>query len=318
MGMGPPIPTFQIVHTLAFNLSRVKTTHMIENPSPAQVLHQLLSQPGLITMPCCFDAFSAKLVERTGFPLTFMSGFAVSSARLGLPDTGLISYGEMLDQGRNICSAVSIPVIGDGDTGYGNPINIRRSVRGYADAGFACIMLEDQESPKRCGHTRGKSIVSRDEAVTRIRAAVDEREAGADILIMARTDARHGHGMDEALWRCQAFADQGADIIFLEAPRNQQEMERFCAEIPGHKMANIVEGGDTPALPPAELEAMGYKIAAYPLTLLSSAAHAMSQALKALKLGKPAPEMLSFAELREIVGFNDYDQELSRYQQADK
>jgi len=290
---------------------------MTRNHSPAHTLRKLLAQPGLITMPCCFDAFGARLVERAGFPLTFMSGFAVSSTRLGQPDTGLISYGEMLDQGHNICSAVSIPVIGDGDTGYGNPMNIRRTVRGYADAGFACIMLEDQESPKRCGHTRGKSVVERAEAVTRIRAAVDERDAGADILIMARTDARHAHGMEEALWRCQAFADQGADIIFLEAPRSRQEMEQFCTTIPGYKMANIVEGGDTPALPPKELESIGYKIAAYPLTLLSSAALAMNQALEALKQGAPAPKMLSFGELREIVGFNDYDQELSHYQQTD-
>lgn len=291
---------------------------MTQNQSPAQTLRELLTQPGLITMPCCFDAFSAKLIEKAGFPLTFMSGFSVSATRLGLPDTGLISYGEMLDQGRNICNSVSIPVIGDGDTGYGNAINVRRTVRGYADAGFACIMLEDQESPKRCGHTRGKSIVERAEALTRVRAAVDEREAGADILIMVRTDARHTHGMDEALWRCQAFADQGADIIFLEAPRSRQEMERFCHSVPGHKMANMVEGGDSPALPPSELEAIGYKIAAYPLTLLSSAAHAMNSALAALKLGDPASQMLSFGELREIVGFDDYDQRLSHYEGSDE
>ncbi len=291
---------------------------MTRNQSPTHTLRELLARPGLITMPCCFDAFSARLIERAGFPLTFMSGFAVSSARLGLPDTGLISYGEMLDQGRNICQAVSIPVIGDGDTGYGNPLNIRRTVRGYANSGFACIMLEDQESPKRCGHTRGKSVVDRAEAATRIRAAVDEREAGADILIMARTDARHTHGLEEALWRCQAFADQGADIIFLEAPRSRQEMEQFCSAIPGYKMANIVEGGDTPALPPQELEAIGYDIAAYPLTLLSSAARAMSDALTALRQGDPAPGMLSFSELREVVGFNEYDQGLSHYQEADE
>ncbi len=291
---------------------------MTRNQSPTHTLRELLARPGLITMPCCFDAFSARLIERAGFPLTFMSGFAVSSARLGLPDTGLISYGEMLDQGRNICQAVSIPVIGDGDTGYGNPLNIRRTVRGYANSGFACIMLEDQESPKRCGHTRGKSVVDRAEAATRIRAAVDEREAGADILIMARTDARHTHGLEEALWRCQAFADQGADIIFLEAPRSRREMEQFCSAIPGYKMANIVEGGDTPALPPQELETIGYDIAAYPLTLLSSAAHAMSDALTALRQGDPAPGMLSFSELREVVGFNEYDQNLSHYQEADE
>ena len=123
-------------------------------------------------MPCCFDALSARLIERAGFPLTFMSGFAVSAARLALPDTGLISYAEMLDQGRNICSAVSIPVIGDADTGYGNALNVKRTITGYARAGFACAMIEDQVAPKRCGHTAGKQVVTRDEALSRIRAAV--------------------------------------------------------------------------------------------------------------------------------------------------
>ncbi|MES9959700.1 MAG: isocitrate lyase/PEP mutase family protein [Sedimenticola sp.] len=283
-------------------------------PSTAEQLRTLLDQPGIITMPCCFDAFSARLIEQAGFPLTFMSGFAVSAARLALPDTGLISVGEMLDQGRNICGAVEIPVIGDGDTGYGNPLNVRRTVKSYADAGFACIMIEDQEAPKRCGHTRGKRVVDRQEATNRIRAAVDQKEAGSDILIMARTDARHDHGMEEAMWRCQAFADMGADIVFLEAPRSREEMERFCHKIPGHKMANMVEQGDTPILPPKELEAIGYKIAAYPLTLISSAAVAMQKALEALKMGETPESMLSFPQLREIVGFNRYDEELKRYE----
>ncbi|MET0023250.1 MAG: isocitrate lyase/PEP mutase family protein [Sedimenticola sp.] len=283
-------------------------------PSTAEQLHTLLDQPGIITMPCCFDAFSARLIEQAGFPLTFMSGFAVSAARLALPDTGLISVGEMLDQGRNICSAVEIPVIGDGDTGYGNPLNVRRTVKSYADAGFACIMIEDQEAPKRCGHTRGKRVVDRQEATNRIRAAVDQKEAGSDILIMARTDARHDHGMEEAMWRCQAFADMGADIVFLEAPRSREEMERFCHEVPGHKMANMVEQGDTPILPPKDLEAIGYKIAAYPLTLISSAAAAMQSALEALKMGETPESMLTFPQLREIVGFNRYDEELKRYE----
>ncbi|MBI1882251.1 MAG: isocitrate lyase/PEP mutase family protein, partial [Chloroflexi bacterium] len=143
--------------------------------SPADKLRVLLAQPGLITMPCCFDAFSARLIERAGFSLTFMSGFAVSATRLGLPDTGLISYGEMVEQGHNICRAVSIPVIGDGDTGYGNTLNVKRTVSGYAQAGFAGVMIEDQVAPKRCGHTRGKQVVSRGEALTRIQAAVDAR-----------------------------------------------------------------------------------------------------------------------------------------------
>ncbi len=264
-------------------------------------------------MPCCFDGLSARLIEQAGFPLTFMSGFSTAAARLGLPDTGLISYGEMLDQGRTICAAVNIPVIGDADTGYGNAINVRRTIAGYAAAGFACAMIEDQESPKRCGHTRGKRVVNRQEAVSRIKAAVDEREAGSDILIMARTDARHDHGMEEALWRCQAFADLGADIIFLEAPLNQDEMQQFCTAIPGYKMANMVEQGDTPLLSPPELEAMGYKIAAYPLTLISSAVRAMQESLQALKQGHNADNLLPFSQLRSIVGFDDYDEQLNKY-----
>jgi 2-methylisocitrate lyase-like PEP mutase family enzyme len=281
--------------------------------SPADELRRLLEGDEILVMPCCFDALSARLIERAGFPLTFMSGFAVSGARLAVPDTGLISYGEMLDQGRNICDAISIPVIGDADTGYGNAVNVKRTVRGYARAGFACAMIEDQLAPKRCGHTRGKEVVGRDEAVARIRAAVDAREEGADVLVMARTDARFGHGFDEALWRCQAFRDAGADIIFFEAPQSEEEMERLCREIDGPKMANMVEGGDTPILPPARLEALGYKIAAYPLTLLSSAVRAMTDALDALRAGQTPERMVDFATLREIVGFPDYDIEQERY-----
>ncbi|MCS5638648.1 MAG: isocitrate lyase/PEP mutase family protein [Myxococcota bacterium] len=281
--------------------------------SPSQRLRALLDAGGLRVMPCCFDALSARLIERAGFEVTFMSGFAVSAARLGLPDTGLISYGEMLDQGRNICEATSIPVIGDGDTGYGNPVNAKRTVRGYAAAGFACVMIEDQLAPKRCGHTRGKAVVSREEALARVRAAVDAREEGADILVMARTDARQEHGFDEALDRCKAFMDLGADITFLEAPLSEAEMERLCREIPGPKMANLVEQGDTPLLPPARLEALGYQLAAYPLTLLSRAVQAMNQALADLASGDLASGGLEFSELQEIVGFPEYDREQARY-----
>lgn len=177
-------------------------------------LRAMLSKPQILAMPGCHDAMSAKLIEQAGFDVGFMSGFAVSGARLAMPDTGLISYAEMVDQGRTICSTVSIPMIGDGDTGFGNALNIKRTVKGYADAGFACIMLEDQKAPKRCGHTRGKSVVAREEAFTRIRAAVDAREEGADILIMARTDARASLGLNEAIDRCKFFRDLGADITF--------------------------------------------------------------------------------------------------------
>jgi 2-methylisocitrate lyase-like PEP mutase family enzyme len=287
-------------------------------PAPPARLRALLEKPGLHVMPCCFDALSAQLVERAGFGLTFMSGFAVSAARIGAPDTQLISYGEMLDQGRNICAAVDIPVIGDADTGYGNAVNVRRTVLGYAQAGFACAMIEDQLAPKRCGHTRGKQVVGRGEAVARIRAAVDAREAGSGILVMARTDARFGHGLDEALWRARAFADAGADLIFVEAPQSEAELERVAREVPAPCMVNLVEEGDTPLLPHARFESMGYRIAAYPLTLLSSAARAMQDALAALREGRTPERRLSFPELRVLVGFDAYDALARRYAAEDE
>jgi 2-methylisocitrate lyase-like PEP mutase family enzyme len=275
--------------------------------SPSNTLRRLLEGPDLLLMPCCFDGLSARLVEQAGFPLTFMSGFAVSAARLARPDTGLISYGEMLDQGRSILEAVSIPVIGDGDTGYGNVANVQRTVAGYARAGFAGIMLEDQVAPKRCGHTVGKAVVGRTEACARIRAAMQARDNGADILIMARTDARATLGFVEALWRMRAFADLGADILFLEAPRDEAEMQRFCALVLGPKMANMLEEGVTPILPPARLAELGYQIAAYPLTLLTAAVYAMREALTDLAAGRTPERRVDFKTLRDIVGFDAYD-----------
>lgn len=281
--------------------------------SPADKLRALLISPDFLLMPCCFDPLSARLIEQAGFPLSFMSGFAVSASRLALPDTGLISYAEMLDQGRNICTSVDIPVIGDGDTGYGNPANVRRSVQGYAAAGFAGIMIEDQLAPKRCGHTGVKEVVERDEALRRVRAACDARDEGAEILIMARTDARTTHGLKEALWRIRAFADLGVDILFMEAPGNEQEMEAFCRCTSGPKLANMLEEGITPILPPQRLEAMGYKIAAYPLTLLNCAVFAMREALEELKQGRNPGRRVDFTTIREIVGFPAYDRLLERY-----
>jgi len=281
--------------------------------SPAKRLGELLAKPGILLMPGCHDAISAKQVELTGFKSTFMSGFAVSATRLALPDTGLLSYAEMVEQGRSICQAVDIPVFGDGDTGFGNAINVKRTVQGYAQAGFACIMIEDQTSPKRCGHTQGKAVVGRDEAFSRIQAAVDARNAGADILIMARTDARATHGLDEAINRCRRFHEIGADITFLEAPESVEEMRRYCQEVEGPKMANLIEHGKTPVLPIAELETLGYKIAVYPLTLLSASIHAMREALHSLKQGDKPERLLDFEELKAAVGFPEYYAEEERY-----
>lgn len=281
--------------------------------SPADELRALLDGPEMMVISACYDALTARLVEMAGMPATFMSGFGVAATRLGLPDTGLISYGEMVEQGRAICDAVTIPVLGDGDTGFGNPLNIKRTVRGYQQAGFACVMIEDQVMPKRCGHTAGKQVVGRDEALLRIRSAVDARNEGADILIMARTDARAVYGLEEAIDRCRAFADLGADITFLEAPQSEAEMDEYCRQVPGPKMANLLEYGRTPLLPLPVLEQMGYKIAVYPLTLLNVSIAAMQRALEDLRRGLPVEGLMDFKSLRRIVGFEAYDRELDRY-----
>ncbi|WP_428926197.1 isocitrate lyase/PEP mutase family protein [Marinibacterium sp. SX1] len=275
----------------------------------ADNLRVLLAQEECHTMPCCFDALSAKLIQQEGYPLTFMSGFATSASRIGAPDLGLMSYSEVLDQARNITDAIDIPLIGDGDTGYGNAMNVRRTVSGFAKAGCASVMIEDQLAPKRCGHTPGKAVVTREEAFDRIRAAVDERSAlreqGQDILILARTDARHEHGLSEAIERAARFAELGADILFVEAPKDVAEMRRICDELPGPKMANIVEGGETPDLTNAELRDIGYSIAAYPLSLMASAMQAMVTTLRAMREDR-RPGQMDFTELRQRIGFDDY------------
>ena len=281
--------------------------------SQADKLRKLLADPGVLVLPGCFDAMSARLIERAGYPGAFMGGFAVSASRIAMPDTGLISYSEMVDQGRNICAAVDFPVIGDGDTGYGNAVNVQRTVQGYAQAGFACVMIEDQVAPKKCGHTQGKQIVGRDEAFSRVQAAVDARNGGSGILIMAHTDANATDGMDEAIQRCQAFADIGADITFLEAPRDEDEMKRYCDDVEGPKMANMVEQGDTPFLEPKKLADIGYKIIIYPISLMLAGLRAMEDSLKSMQGGKHPDALAEFSHLRDVVGFPDYYDKEKKY-----
>lgn len=285
-------------------------------PTLTERFRARLRAPGILIMPGCHDAISARQIEQAGFEIGFMSGFAVSAARLAMPDTGLISYAELVEQGRDICRAVSIPMIGDGDTGFGSAQNIKRTVQGYARAGFACIMLEDQVAPKRCGHTEGKSVVGREEALMRIRAAVDARDAGEDILIMARTDARACIGLEEAVSRCRLFRELGADLTFLEAPTDEEEMRRYCAAVDGPKMANMIEGGKTPLFSPAQLEEIGYKIAVYPLTLLNVSIRAMRDALHSLARGQTPPMAMDFDALKSAVGFPEYYSEEARYKQS--
>ncbi|KAL9263743.1 2,3-dimethylmalate lyase-like protein [Drosera capensis] len=223
---------------------------------------------------------------------------------------------------KDFAEAVGIPVIRDGDNGYGNAMNVKRTVKGYIRAGFAGIILEDQQSvlvaycffldkvsPKACGHTHGRKVVSREEALMRIRAAVDARkESGSDIVIVARTDSRQAESLDETLWRTQAFADAGADVLFIDALASRDEMKSFCKIAPSvSKMANMLEGGGkTPILNPTELEEIGYKIVAYPLSLLGVSIQAMQDALVAVRKGRvPSPgSMPTFEEMKDILGFN--------------
>ena len=288
--------------------------------SRAKRLRELLSsKDGILLGPAVYDGISAKLTEQAGFDFAFMSGFSVAGARLGFPDTGLLSSSEVLDAGRCIHEATkAIPIIGDGDTGYGNAMNVKRTVRSFADVGFAGILIEDQVWPKSCGHVRNKRVVDRKEAVMRIRAACDARdERGDGIVIVARTDARQAISFDEALWRVQAFIDEGADVVFIDALESVEEMQKFCMHVPGAiKMASLLEGGGkTPVdgLNPSELESMGFKLVAYPLSLLGVTIAAQQEALQGLRRGILPPNMPNFKDLQEILGFNEYFEEEDRY-----
>jgi 2-methylisocitrate lyase-like PEP mutase family enzyme len=279
-----------------------------QNSKPkADKLKNLLDQKGIIVMPGCYDALSAKLIEREELNVGFMSGFAVSSTRLGMPDTGLISFSEMAEQVRNICNVTSIPIIFDGDTGYGNVVNVYRTVRGFADAGAAAIMIEDQKWPKKCGHTKGKDVVEIDEANSRIKAAVDASKMNdKDILVMARTDAIATRGLDDAIKRMQKFSELGADILFIEAIKSKEDMKRVIKEVPGHHMINLIEDGETPLLEMNELEDIGFKIAVFPLTLMSASVKTMQESLKNMKNKTYNTNVSKFSDLRDIVGFNEY------------
>ena len=273
----------------------------------ADKLKKLLDQKGIVVMPGCYDALSAKLIEREGINVGFMSGFAVSSTRLGMPDAGLISFSEMAEQVRNICNVTSIPMIFDGDTGYGNAVNVYRTVRGFADAGAAAIMIEDQKWPKKCGHTKGKDVVEADEANSRIKAAVDASKMNnKDILVMARTDAIATRGLDDAIKRMQKFSELGADILFVEAIKSKEDMKRVIKEVPGHHMINLIEDGETPLLEINELEDLGFKIAVFPLTLMSASVKTMQESLQNMKNKVYNTNVSKFSDLRDIVGFNEY------------
>jgi 2-methylisocitrate lyase-like PEP mutase family enzyme len=278
----------------------------VPQSSSAANLRDLLRQPDILVMPCCFDALSARLIERTGFPVAFMDGFAVTLTRLGLPDGSLISFGEMVDHGRDICSAISIPVIGDGGSSHGTAMNVKRTVHGYAAAGFAGIVISDRSAATTNGGTPSRCVVDRNEALIRLRAACDARDEGAGIVIVARIDAGIGDDFDEVLWRAKTFADQGADVVFLGSPCSDADLERFCAQVPAVKMVTMVEHGDAATSALDRLQAMGVKLAVDPMTPMTAAAGAMERALTALKERRPVIGAMETARLEDIAGVPRY------------
>ena len=236
---------------------------------PAKKLGELLRKERIVVAPGATDALAARIAKEAGFECLYMSGYVNSALMLGAPDFGLLTLKEMSDRLRMIVDAAQIPVIADADTGYGNPINVRRTVTEYIRAGAAAIQLEDQTFPKRCGHVEGKQIISAELMVRKIRAAVDViAEMGSDLLIVARTDARALQGLDEAIRRGKRYVAAGADIIFIEAPISREELATIGGSFDVPLLVNLIEGGKTPILPLDELEELGFAIVIYPISAL--------------------------------------------------
>jgi len=233
-------------------------------PEPGRKLAARLKQPGLISVPGVFDMISARIADRMGFNALYMTGYGVVASHLGLPDAGLASYAEMVGRVRQIAQGTATPLIADGDTGYGGLLNVDFTVRGYEAAGAAAIQIEDQEFPKKCGHTPGRRVIPIEDAARRIKVASAARSS-KDFLIIARTDARTTLGLDEALRRGEAFVKAGADILFIESPESEAEMEAIGRRFDVPLLANMVEGGRTPILSRAELERLGFKLAIFPV-----------------------------------------------------
>jgi carboxyvinyl-carboxyphosphonate phosphorylmutase len=272
----------------------------------AAKFRQLLEQPGIIRAPGAYDAWSARLIAQAGFPAVYMTGYGVSASLLGKPDIGLASFTEMVAVARNICLAAGdTPVIADADNGYGGVLNVQRTVREYEAAGVAAVQLEDQVFPKRCGHMEGKEIIGRDEMSAKIRAAAYARSSG--IAIIARTDARAVTGFQDALDRCRAYADAGADILFFEAPQSAEEIYAVARSLGKPLLANMVERGKTPLLPGKELERIGYKIVIYPGTTLFVVTKAIMEALDSLCEHDTScyERKVSFSEFNDIIGLHE-------------
>jgi 2,3-dimethylmalate lyase len=245
-------------------------------------LRRMLNEPGIIVAPGAYDGISARLIERHGFKAVYMTGAGTAASTLGQADLGLTTLTEMATHAGHIASCISLPLIADADTGYGNPLNVIRTVREYERAGVAALHLEDQVFPKKCGHIAGKAVIPMKEFAEKIRAAAENR-TDPDFVIIARTDARAVNGIDDAIARGLRYREAGADVIFVEAPTSREEMERVAREIKAPLLSNQVPGGKTPGLTVTELEKLGYKIVIFPVVSLMSATLAIESALTKLK-----------------------------------
>jgi 2,3-dimethylmalate lyase len=267
-----------------------------------------LARDEIIIAPGVYDMISARLADRMGFEALYMTGYGVAASHMGLPDAGLMSYGDVLARVTALAGGTKTPILCDGDTGYGGLLNIRHTVRGFEAAGAAGIQIEDQEAPKKCGHTTGRRVVPLADAVRRIEVAVDARSS-ADFLVIARTDARTGLGVDEALRRGEAFRRAGADLVFVEAPESEDEFVRIGKALGAPLMANMVEGGRSPVLPAATLARHGVRVAIYPATAFLAATAAMAAMygqIKANGTSMPAPVPLtSMTDMHKLMGFEE-------------
>ena len=260
----------------------------------------------ILVAPAAFDMVSAKVIERAGFEAVYLSGFGQSASHLGLPDAGLMTLSEIVERVHNMARAIHVPLLADGDTGYGGVINVRRTVQEFEWAGASAIQLEDQEIPKKCGHTEGKKLIDARAMALKIEAAVASRRSD-DFLIIARTDARSILGFEEAIRRGKIYEAAGADVIFIESPQTEEELKIVADSFDKPTMANMVEGGKTPLLTATELNEMGFKLVAFAVSCLLAATKAMQRAMKVLREeGSTRPivgEMTNFGDFNDLIGF---------------
>jgi carboxyvinyl-carboxyphosphonate phosphorylmutase len=275
------------------------------------ILRKMLAEPGIIVMLGAYDCLSAKLIESAGFKLVGITGAGVCASLLGIPDVGLATMTEVLNQTRNIVKATNLPVFADCDNGYGNPINIMRTIREFEEAGVAGLWIEDQVMPKRCGHFEGKKVVPREEMFMKIRAAIEARK-DPDLVIMARCDARAEFGLEEAISRGKEYAKAGADMLFIEAPQSAEELHKIASSIDVPQMVNLVEGGKTPLLSVKELENMGFKIASFSGSIQKICIKAMQKFIAGfsetgdVKKFLEDEDMVSLDERSKILNLSEY------------